>query len=326
MTTEKNITNDTSVNSFLSLGPSEILEAAEVLGKEATGRYFQLNAMENRVFEIEFEDQTKSILKFYRPGRWSANQIKAEHRFLKVADDNDIPVVAPLQDDSGESLFQIEGLFFALFPKRAGRLEGDLSEERLRQFGRQLGKLHNVGASLVDLDRRSLTTEIFGDASIAILEKKRVIPKNLEIAYLDLAKKVVAACRSDVTKAERILTHGDCHVGNVLWRDDQLTFIDFDDCIYANPVQDLWLLAGGEDEESVRKREIILSGYELFRFFDHYSLKLIPSYRALRIIYFSAWIAQRWDDDSFKRAFPGFIHEPYWVSEMEALYGIADLL
>ena len=45
-----------------------------------------------------------------------------------------------------------------------------------------------------------------------------------------------------------VLLHGDCHSGNILWNRDDPYFIDFDGMLYAPPVQDLWMLTGGDDE------------------------------------------------------------------------------
>ena len=34
--------------------------------------------------------------------------------------------------------------------------------------------------------------------------------------------------------------------------------------------------------------------------------------RTLRLIHYAAWLAQRWDDPAFKRAFPWFNTQRYW--------------
>ncbi|MBT8125815.1 MAG: stress response kinase A, partial [Gammaproteobacteria bacterium] len=41
-------------------------------------------------------------------------------------------------------------------------------------------------------------------------------------------------------------------------------------------------------------------------------IKYIESLRTLRIMYFSAWLAKRWDDPAFPRAFPWFNTTQYW--------------
>jgi Ser/Thr protein kinase RdoA (MazF antagonist) len=92
------------------------------------------------------------------------------------------------------------------------------------------------------------------------------------------------------------------------------------------PVQDLWLITRGDTEEVRKEREEILEGYELFREFDRSTLALCEPLRALRIVYFSGWIARRWDDPAFPNAFPTFRQTNYWMQEYEELIGIADAL
>ena len=68
--------------SFFALTPDRVLDAVEVGGLRSTGRCMPLRAFENRVYEVELEDQSRLVLKFYRPGRWSRETILDEHRFL----------------------------------------------------------------------------------------------------------------------------------------------------------------------------------------------------------------------------------------------------
>jgi Ser/Thr protein kinase RdoA (MazF antagonist) len=104
-----------------------------------------------------------------------------------------------------------------------------------------------------------------------------------------------------------------------LWNRDAPYFIDFDDMLYAPPVQDIWMLTGGDDDYGKARREILLDAYEEFRPFDERTMKLIEPLRALRMIHFSAWIARRWEDSAFKLAFPDFRSERYWQEQIEAL-------
>jgi Ser/Thr protein kinase RdoA (MazF antagonist) len=50
------------------------------------------------------------------------------------------------------------------------------------------------------------------------------------------------------------------------------------------------------------------------RHFDDQSLRLIEPLRALRMIHFAAWIAKRWSDPAFPRAFPHFNTPESWQS------------
>ena len=35
--------------------------------------------------------------------------------------------------------------------------------------------------------------------------------------------------------------HGDCHSGNILWRDETAHFVDLDDCVMGPAIQDVWM-------------------------------------------------------------------------------------
>jgi tRNA/rRNA methyltransferase len=52
---------------------------------------------------------------------------------------------------------------------------------------------------------------------------------------------------------------------------------------------------------------------------DYSSLNLIEPLRALRFIHFSSWIGKRFEDESFKRAFPFYGTDRYWQEQIHDL-------
>ena len=130
---------------FHGLTPEIVLQAAEIFGKRLTGRIIPLNSVENRVYDIELASSievpkgfspTNVILKFYRPGRWSRDQIIEEHRFLDSLNEFEVPVVAPIEfNNSTLHLHEETNLFFALFPKVQGRLKDELTKEETDLMG-----------------------------------------------------------------------------------------------------------------------------------------------------------------------------------------------
>ena len=78
------------------------------------------------------------------------------------------------------------------------------------------------------------------------------------------------------------------------------------------------LLAGNQQEMRTQMTDI-LQGYEQFQPFDRSELSLIEPLRALRMIHYSAWLARRWDDPAFPRAFPWFAEPRYWEEHYRAL-------
>jgi Ser/Thr protein kinase RdoA (MazF antagonist) len=113
--------------------------------------------------------------------------------------------------------------------------------------------------------------------------------------------------------------HGDCHRGNILWTDAGPHFVDLDDCQTGPAIQDLWmLLSGGQQEMRTVMRDLV-TGYEQFTPFDRGELRLIEPLRALRMIHYSAWLARRWHDPAFPKAFPWFAEPRYWEDHYRAL-------
>ncbi len=257
------------------------------------------------------------VAKFYRPGRWSRDAILDEHRFLAELVAAEVPAVPPLALTDGATLAASDdGILFALFPKVRGRLLTELSDAQLAQIGRLLGRLHNVGAAAPAPHRRTLTVEEWGWRSLATIEASGMLDAALAGRYRAVAEALLRAIEPllDGVPAHRV--HGDCHLGNVLWSGEAAFFVDFDDLCTAPAVQDVWLVVRGRDEEADRQREVLLAGYEQMRAFDRAQLRLIEPLRALRMIHFSAWIARRWEDPTFPRAFPDFAGARHWAEEI----------
>jgi len=91
-------------------------------------------------------------------------------------------------------------------------------------------------------------------------------------------------------------------------------------------VQDLWMLLSGENDEMRLQLADILEGYEAFSRFDPRELWLIEALRTLRIIHYSAWLARRWEDPAFPRAFPWFGENRYWEDHVLALREQASMM
>src|SRR5204863_6935023 len=96
---------------FFSLTPDRVLDAVEVGGLRCTGRCLPMRAFENRVYEIELDDQRRIVVKFYRPGRWSRETILDEHAFLADLAEAEISAVSPMDLGNGATLSEIDGIF-----------------------------------------------------------------------------------------------------------------------------------------------------------------------------------------------------------------------
>lgn len=326
----QSVWGDKETQYFFSLTPDRILNDIErVSGFQCTGRALALNSMENRVYEIEIEldhiprDPSERFLiaKFYRPGRWSEQQILDEHEFLWDLHEHEVPVVAPLKFNK-KTLFKSDqaDIYFAIFPKMGGRSPDELIyREDLEQIGRLLARLHAVGAAKPASHRITLTPKTYGLANLEYLLENRHIPMEIQDAYTSCVRQICAITEPvfQSTKLQRI--HGDCHLGNLLFGRSGFYWVDFDDMVMGPCVQDLWLLIGSRDEAAQQNLQTLIQAYETMYEFDHNSLKLIEALRALRFVHFSAWIAKRWDDPAFSRAFPNFGTNRYWYEQLQDL-------
>ena len=315
---------------FYELNPIVVLDAIEALGLKTTGRCLPLNSMENRVYEIELDtplglcdspSDSSIIAKFYRPGRWSKEQILDEHAYLLDLKNNEVPVIAPL-NYSGKTLFTIEEhqLFYTVFPKQGGRNPDELNEEELEQIGRLLGRMHQVGKAGKAAHRLSISPFTFGTQNIHFLEKSKAIPLHIEQQYLQLSREIIKLMEPLFEGIPVHRIHGDCHAGNILYKEKEgFFFVDFDDMLTGPAVQDVWLIVPGTDDLAKQNRQILLEAYETMCDFDYQSLKLIEPLRTLRFLHFSAWLSKRWEDPSFKTAFPHFGSEDYWNLQLRDL-------
>lgn len=308
---------------FNSLTIDKVLNSVESLGHKTSGRVLQLASMENRVYEVEIYPENPmhvsdhfKIVKFYRPGRWSKEQIQDEHNFLFDLKDNEIHAIAPDKYEGASVFEDEEGLYFCTFPKQGGRACDEWTDSLLEQMGRLLARLHNTGKSQIASHRLKLNIDTFGRANLTTLLSNKIIPHEFEASYKNIAEQIFQVATPLLAQLKLQRIHGDCHHGNILLNDGQPFLIDFDDMSMGPVVQDLWMIIPGRDQESLRQRNILIQAYQSMAEFNLYELKAIEALRALRIIHFSAWIGLRYEDNSFKNAFPAYGSSQYWEKEI----------
>ena len=303
----------TNSTPYYRLDPDTVIRAVESLGLISDGRLLALNSYENRVYQVGIEEQAPLVAKFYRPGRWTDQQILEEHRFARQLDEAEIPLVPPLVL-GGASLHFHEGFRFALFERRGGHAPELDDRETLLWLGRYLGRIHAVGASEPFRHRPALTPDRFGTESVATILAGAWLPPHMETPFASLAEDLLSAVDAAWSRAgdfRKIRLHGDCHPGNVLWRDGPF-FVDLDDCQSGPAVQDLWMFLSGESGDMARQFGDLLEGYTQFFAFDHRELLIIEALRTLRMLHHAAWLARRWEDPAFPIAFPWFGEPRYW--------------
>jgi Ser/Thr protein kinase RdoA (MazF antagonist) len=300
---------------FSILTPDCVMNALDSLGCHSDGRLLALNSYENRVYQVGMEEGSPLVAKFYRLERWTNEAILEEHAFVQELVEREIPVV-PALVLGGKTLHTFEGFRFAVFPKHGGRAPELEDRNTLEWMGRFLGRIHAIGALKPFQHRPTLDIASFGLEPLDFLLTNNFIPADLDAAYRSVTEQALAGVRHCFERAgsnvRALRLHGDCHAGNVLWTDDGPHFVDFDDSRMGPAVQDLWMLLSGERADMARQLNDVLAGYEDFYDFDLCELHLVEALRTLRLIHYSAWLAQRWDDPAFKQAFPWFNTQHYW--------------
>tara|TARA_B100000700_G_scaffold103781_1_gene117196 strand:+ start:254 stop:1237 length:984 start_codon:yes stop_codon:yes gene_type:complete len=303
-----------SKHPYEKLTPDLVIRAVESLGYEPDARIFGLNSYENRVYQVGISNESFLIVKFYRPGRWTIGQILEEHQFSQELSDLEVPVISPIILNE-KSIFEFEGFQLALFPMFFGRpLELD-TYKNLLVMGRFIARIHSVGAEASFLDRLEINVDRFAVQSREFLLRNDFIPPDLIAAYETLSQDLIfriESCFSGHGSIKKLRIHGDCHSGNVLWKDNAPNFVDFDDTINGPAIQDLWMMLSGSRDQRQAQLLELLKGYNEFYRFPTSELSLIESLRTLRIMNYSAWLARRWADPAFPRNFPWFNSVRYW--------------
>ncbi|AKH70471.1 putative homoserine kinase type II (protein kinase fold) [Spongiibacter sp. IMCC21906] len=306
--------SDSQREGFTNLNPDRVIDAVESQGFLSDLRVFALNSYENRVYQFGLEEAEPVVVKFYRPARWSNEQILEEHRFTQQLFDTEIPVIPPWQNDDGDTLFHFEGYRFAVYPRRGGHAPALDDMDNLFQLGRLFGRLHLMSSSEDFVHRPTLDANSFGHQSRQYLLENDFLPDSLKEAYSGLSRDVLALVdqRFDQSPARQLRAHGDGHVGNILWRGEETWLVDFDDSRTAPAIQDLWMFLSGDGDAQQRALLELVEGYEEFFEFNPRELTLIEPLRSLRIMHHAAWLAKRWQDPAFPKAFPWFNTERYW--------------
>jgi Ser/Thr protein kinase RdoA (MazF antagonist) len=275
---------------FDALSPNVVFEAAESIGLEPSGRLFALNSYENRVYQLGDDHGALWVLKFYRPARWSDAQIDEEHSFT-----HELAGRAPELDDNAT----------------------------LTLLGRTLARMHAIGGRTRFQHRPALTLERLGDRAREQVMDSGFVPEALEEQYARVSEQVIGRIRQSFENfgpLPGLRIHGDCHAGNILWRENGPLFVDLDDCMSGPRIQDLWMFLSGDAASQQSSWAAIMEGYELFGEFDFGELTLVESLRSLRILHHAAWIATRWNDPAFPRAFPWFGDARFWERHIADLF------
>ncbi len=307
---------------FEQLTPERFLPVLEeALSCELKGFSAAFHSYINRVYEIQTCGGDSLVVKFYRPGRWSADALLDEHDYLWECEDSGIPVVPPYELANGLTLGEFENIFFAVFPKKRGRDTAFDTAEELEQAGRLIGRLHAIGARRHAENRLTLEPEQMIGSVIERLADSAFPGRRQFEEFIDICNEIAdIACPEFPDESGFLRLHGDLHRANILNRPgDGLILIDFDDMLNGPAVQDLWLLLPDVPSHCPEEAEAIARGYNMFMNFSESDFALAECLRTMRMLYFLSWVAMQRNDPQFSTTFPEWGTENYWRTEFADL-------
>jgi Ser/Thr protein kinase RdoA (MazF antagonist) len=306
---------------FVVLSQTWVLDTVEaILGQDLTGLCLQRNSYINRVFECEVK-QTKErfIVKFYRPDRWTKEQILEEHKFVTRLAKQGILVIPPLKLQ-GSTLFEAEGVYLALYPKKGGRILDEFSKEQYQELGRLLARVHRVGATIPVKHRLIWSPKRVCRQQLASILGSSYLSTEYQAAFQKTADRVIQKIEPLFSENQFQFIHGDLHFSNLIHRPDEgFYLIDFDDCVCGSVIQDIWMLLPDGGEENQKEIDWIAEGYSVFADFPYQELRLIPALKAMRQLHFIAWCVMQEQDSSFKSHFPQWGSPAYWNESIKSL-------
>jgi len=313
--------NEENIPDFDHLTPDLVLNLVEeVLDKRSSNICRPLNSYINRVYEVQMDDGSAVIPKFYRPGRWSRDALQDEHDFMFELLNEEIPVIAPIHNEQGASIFEYGETYFTIFDKKGGRICDEPNYDQWRELGHLLGRVHQIGALHHPRDRIVLTPQDSSTHQIDYILSSGFVTKEYRKEYERALRDTIDMITPLFQDIELVRIHGDCHRQNIIHRLGESFFIiDFDDMAVGPAIQDVWMLLPGRLQDAVREMDYFLEGYGTFSEIDKAQLKLIEPLRAMRFIHFTAWCVRQAADGGFAQLAPGWGESTYWNQETHEL-------
>jgi len=309
---------------FAALGQHEQIARLQRLGEAALGEFgvvpIEISPLvhaENTTFKVASQHGPFN-LRISRPGYQTTSNIRSEIVFLAALRKEGFRVPAPWQErvvtashpEVPESrdcvlLGWLDGEF----------ARGKLTVERAHKVGRVMAKLHeftSLWSAPAGFDRQQLHEWAFGprrpmpidDPSPLAFEEDRKLLIEVERE----TRPFLATLPHDPDWFG--LIHADLHLGNVLFEDEEVNLIDFDDTGFGFWLYDFSsaLAYAVESEEFPILQEAMFKGYREIRALPPETSRLISPFLQLRLAGIAGWVLSRSDNPNFRDTGAEFVH------------------
>lgn len=266
----------------------------------------ELDGFESYIYAFQRKEE-EGILRISHSIRRSPDLIRGELDWINYLHQGGVGAARPLRSVDGEWVQQLDdgvgGFFLAAAFEKApgGSHRGPEWPDRLvREYGKQIGRMHQL-ATTYQLSDPAWKRPEWDDP--INLEISQYLPPNNEKVKKTYQALIARIKTLPVDQAGYGLIHQDAHQGNFFVSDmGEITFFDFDDCVYSWFVNDIALVlfyaVMGQDEPGASIKKF-LTGF-LPGYFSEYDLdpkwfREIPLFMKLREIDLYAVIHRSFD-------------------------------
>jgi len=264
---------------------------------------------ENTTYKVE-SPQGKFCLRVCRPGYQSDANIQSEIQFVAALREAGFPVPEPyaarVVKASGPEVPDVRNCVLLRWQEGAFAHEG-YSLPQAAKVGRLMARFHDFGARWEKpkgFDRQQLHAWAFNDVPQPALDEK---PESVDPDDFALLAQVDREARELLKSLPRDskhygLIHADLHQGNVLFEDDEIHVIDFDDLGYGFWLYDLAaaLTYQAATEQYPQIRKTMLEAYAEVRPLPPRTEELLSRFIQLRAAGVANWILNRTDNPRFR--------------------------
>jgi Ser/Thr protein kinase RdoA (MazF antagonist) len=278
-----------------------------------TARYFRASA--NFVFVFKHAGQPYT-LRFTHADERTADTIEAELAFLQHLGARGVPVALPVRSLSGrlvESVATPLGLFHAAVFEWLPGQQFDIGELALTQFtrwGSALGALHQAAEGYSGAGRPTVPDHL------RMVAQQLPAHERAAQQQLALLKQQVAALPANGQTFG--LIHYDFELDNLVWNEQRVGIVDFDDCARYWFVADIaFALRDLFDDQAERidlgdaRFEAFVAGYRELRSVSDADLRQLPLFVQIHNLVSFAKLLRATDIDNTQAA-------PVWVADLQA--------